>query len=192
MSSPQFRVLPNETQGTGQDDRPQIQPVQAEVIEVFVRLARIVGQPKSVGEIYGLLYINRQPLPMDEICKRLNLSKGSTSQGLRMLKSLGAVRHNYQVGDRRDFYSAETSLKKLVSGYIEDTLTPLLANGEERLERLQTLLDKTTEEQTKKGSKTVSEDEAADQEFFTQRVGKLRKWHQRAHQLFPFIRKFLS
>lgn len=190
MDTPQFQVVPNETPGTGQDDRPQIQPVQAEVIEVFVRLARIVGQPKSVGEIYGLLYINRQPLPMDEISRRLNLSKGSTSQGLRMLKSLGAVRNNYQVGDRRDFYSAETSLKKLVSGYIEDTLTPLLANGEDRLQRLQILLDQTAQEHQE--SKTVSEEEAADQEFFTQRVGKLRKWHQRAHQLFPFIRKFLS
>lgn len=191
MSSPHFQVIPNETSGSALRERPQIQPVQAEVIEVFVRLARIVGQPKSVGEIYGLLYINRQPLPMDDISKRLNLSKGSTSQGLRMLKSLGAVRHNYQVGDRRDFYSAETSLKKLVSGYIEDALQPLLSSGDERLERLTHLLDE-ADHIHQKAARPPTDEERQDQEFFAQRVGKLRKWHQRAQQFFPLIRRFLS
>ncbi|MEM1059832.1 MAG: hypothetical protein AAGK14_11335 [Verrucomicrobiota bacterium] len=155
-------------------------PLQAEAIEVFVRLARLFGQPKSVGEIYGLIYISPEPMPMDVIASRLNLSKGSTSQGLRLLKGLGAVRPIYQVGDRRDFYTAETSLKKLVGGYLDDAIIPLLNQGQDRLAHLQRLLEED-------GGLTAEQ-----RVFFDERVNKLNKWHERAHQLFPLIRKFLG
>jgi len=154
------------------------------VIEVFVRIARLVGQPKSVGEIYGLLYISPEALPMDEISRRLNLSKGSTSQGLRLLKSLGAVQQHYQVGDRRDFYTAEISLKVLVSGYMEDSIEPLIEQGQKRIENL----NRTLKQQAENDGEGPS---PSDKKFYAGRIAKLSQWHKRARQFFPFIRRFL-
>lgn len=63
-----------------------------EVVEVFVGLAKVLGLPKSYGEIYGLLFASAQPLSFADIQEKLDLSKGSVSQGLRALRDLGAVR----------------------------------------------------------------------------------------------------
>jgi len=69
-------------------------PVEVEVIQLFVQFSRTVGQPRSIAEIYGLLFVSHQPLTLDDLVERLRLSKGSASQGLKYLRELGAVRGN--------------------------------------------------------------------------------------------------
>ena len=53
--------------------------LEAEVIGLFVQLSRIIGQPRSYAELYGLLFMSPQPLTMDELIRRLGISKGSVS-----------------------------------------------------------------------------------------------------------------
>src|SRR5262245_15236674 len=81
-------------------------PLETEIIDLFVQLSRLLGQPRSLAEIYGLLFISAQPLSMDDLIARLQLSKGSASQGLKFLRALGAVRMVYIAGDRRVHYEA--------------------------------------------------------------------------------------
>lgn len=52
---------------------------------------QVFGVPKSVGQIFGLLYASPEPLVFSDIVVRLEISKGSTSQGLQLLPSLGAI-----------------------------------------------------------------------------------------------------
>ena len=52
------------------------------MIDVFVRAASLIGLPRSIGEIYGLLFCTPQALSFDELVERLQISKGSVSQGL--------------------------------------------------------------------------------------------------------------
>jgi len=147
------------------------------VIDLFVNWVRVLGLPKSIGEIYGLLYISPGPLSFDEILSRLQISKGSTSQGLKILRSLGAVRAVYVAGARRDYFVAETELKKLVGGFIREELSPHLESGTERLEAIQSDLPDASEPNA---------------QFFKDRLSKLGTWHQRTEMLLPIIRKFLS
>jgi hypothetical protein len=55
-------------------------------------LVQVLGVPKSVGQIYGLLYASLEPLSFSDIVERLEISKGSASQGLQLLRSLGAIK----------------------------------------------------------------------------------------------------
>ena len=57
----------------------------------FSEVVQVFGVPKSVGQIYGLLYATPEPLSFSDIVDRLDISKGSASQGLQLLRSLGAV-----------------------------------------------------------------------------------------------------
>ena len=110
--------------------------LEIDTIDIFVRIAHLFGVSKSVGEIYGLLFISVLPLPLDYIRKKLSMSSGSASQGLRLLRSVGAVHTAYVAGERRDHFVAETALQKITSGFLREKFVPNLAIHDERLERL--------------------------------------------------------
>src|SRR5215470_15205217 len=116
--------------------KARLSPVEVGFVDLFVGLARSIKAPKSLGEIYALLFASPQPLTFDTIVRRLSMSRGSASQGLRLLRSLGAVKATYVAGDRRDHFVAETELRKLVSGFLRERIAPTLEAGAERLDRL--------------------------------------------------------
>ncbi|HWB07063.1 MAG TPA: hypothetical protein VG796_28830 [Verrucomicrobiales bacterium] len=151
--------------------------VEVEVIGVFVNAVKILGMPKSVGEIYGLLFIAPEPMPLDALVARLNISKGSASQGLKLLRAFGAVKLVYSPGDRRDHFAAETDLKKLAAGFIREEIGPHLDSGAERLERLRELSGGVNTEQG---------------DFFRERIGKLAHWHARSRSVMPLISGMLD
>ena len=93
-----------------------------------------------VGEIYGLLFISVSPLPLDVIRNRLKMSSGSASQGLRLLRTVGAVRMAYVPGDRRDHFLVETNLRKITTGLLREKVEPNLISHEERLQQISSLL----------------------------------------------------
>ena len=55
--------------------------LESEVVALFVRVADLLNLPRSVGELYGVLYISEEPLCLDDLRLKLRISKGSTSQG---------------------------------------------------------------------------------------------------------------
>jgi len=147
------------------------------VIDVFVSSVKLIGLPKSIGEIYGLLFSSPLPLTLDALVLRLSISKGSASQGLKVLRSVGAVRPVYVAGDRRDHYAAETELKKLVAGFIREELQPHLDSGSERLAHLRQLL-------------ACSHPD--DSGFLASRISKLGQWHTRSKSVLPLLTGLLD
>jgi DNA-binding transcriptional regulator GbsR (MarR family) len=107
--------------------------LELEGINYFVRLMNLLGLPRSVGEIYGLLYFSKSPLSMDEIVKRLGMSLGSASQGLRTLRSFKAIRTTYVMGDRKDYYIAETEFRNLIGSFIREEIMPHLDSAGQRI-----------------------------------------------------------
>ena len=152
-------------------------PLETEVIDLFVHLARALGFPKSVAEIYGLLFISPRPLAMDEIIARLKLSKGSVSQGLKLLRGLSAVRTVYVGGKRNDHYEAELELRKLARGFLKDKLLPHVESGGDRLSRIESAL---------------SQLPAAEREWVLGRLDRLKSWQQTGEQFLPLVRQFWS
>ena len=106
-----------------------LSPLEVAVIDFFVSIVKVVGVPKSVAELYGLLYLSPAPLPLDTLMQRLRMSKGSASQGLKLLRSLGAVRSVYMPGERRDHFAAEVELKRLAAGFMREEIQPRLLRG---------------------------------------------------------------
>ena len=61
----------------------------AAVVDFFVDAAGLLGVPKSVAAIYGIVFASPEPLSFADIAARLDISKGSISQGLRILREIG-------------------------------------------------------------------------------------------------------
>ncbi|WP_309396675.1 GbsR/MarR family transcriptional regulator [Cerasicoccus maritimus] len=153
-----------------------VQEWELSVIETFVHAAQLIGVPKSVGQIYGLLYCRENPLPMDHIMDALGISKGSASMGLKTLRQIGAVKTVFVIGDRRDHYSPELRLRKLVSGFISDQVQPHLDSGGERLKHMESLLEELPGDRRK---------------FAEQRIQSLGSWHGKMTTILPILRKLL-
>jgi len=151
--------------------------IERELIELFVHVADLVGLPRSVGELYGCLFIASSPLTMDDLMRRLGLSKGATSQGLRLLRSVGAVRTVYVPGDRRDHFAAERELRPLVAGFLREKVLARLRNSAERLEAVRAVL---------------REVDPAGRAVLDDRVRRLARWHQNARQVLPLLLKVIE
>lgn len=144
-------------------------------MDYFVRVAQGMGLSRSLGELFGFLYAQAGPVAFEEILGRLGQSKGSVSQGLRTLKRIRAVRTEYRHGDRRTYYSAETSLRSLFAGLMEETVLPHLRSSNESLGEIETLVDH------------LASDNPDRHAVLADRLGRLRNWSQKSQTVLPLL-----
>ena len=88
--------------------------VRLELVDIFGRMAQSLSFPRSVGEIYGLLYLAPAPMSAPEICEALSISKGSVSTGTRQLLTLGFIRKVWLQEERKDYFEAVLELGEMV------------------------------------------------------------------------------
>ncbi len=151
--------------------------IEAEVIDIFVRASQVIGLPKSIGEIYGLLFIATGPMSMDQIMEKLRISLGTASQGLKQLRAFRAVKAVYVPGERKDFFTAESEFRKLTAGFFKEEVFPQLENTAERLEVLKPLLQE------------VPADQA---DHYRSRIEKIERWQKSGLNLLGKVIKFIN
>ena len=149
--------------------------LERQVIDVFVDGVRVLGLPRSIGELYGLLFISQRALSLDDLVTRLGISKGSASQGLRALRDLGAVKETSVEGARRTYYEADIELKRLVGGFIREQVRPHLESGQLKVGRLQEAV--------------AEEEDPETRAFYDERVAKLEVWIRRGRMVLPLLQK---
>jgi DNA-binding transcriptional regulator GbsR (MarR family) len=145
------------------------------LISVFSELADLFGNPRSHGQVYGILFSSPVPLTMEEITNRIGISMASVSIGLRALEELGAVER--QVNGKFGVYTARLELKTLISGFVRQRLVPRLEKSNGTLKNLSPLIDQ------------MPDTEAKEAEF---RLKRVTQWHTRAAQFLPLAEKLLG
>ena len=148
------------------------------IISFFQDGVRMLGLPKSLGEIFGVLFASPSPLTMQDLINRLGISKGSASQGLKMLRTLGAVHEVEYPDDRKTYFEANVELKKLVGGFIREEIRPHLKSGQEKLTLLERELDKVDDPELRA--------------FYEERIKRLDRWSGKANLVLPLLQKFLG
>lgn len=159
-------------------DQYELDPLELQVVAFFVDGVRVLGLPRSIGEIYGILFISQTALSLDDLVRRLHISKGSASQGLRMLKSLGAVREAEGGAERRTYYQPAIELKRLAGGFIREQIRPHLESGKSKINRL--------------AETTRGIDDPARREFLSERVERLETWMRSGGRVLPVLQKLLG
>ena len=157
------------------------------LVAVFADLAELFGNPKSYGEIFGLLFAHEEPLTMEEIAQRLDISQGSISQGLRQLESFGAVVKERNNGTRQALYTAKLEMKLLIAGFLKERVIPRLESTEARVKALRTSLN--SHPSSLNSSFRSQPSSLASMRF---RLNRLAKWHRSARTLLPIARKILG
>lgn len=146
------------------------------LVSFFVEAADLLGVPKSVAAIYGICFAAPEPLSFADIEQRLDLSRGSISQGLRVLREVGALREVSEEVDRRELFVPDLELRKLADHWIERRLTEQLMSGQERLQAI---------------AKAIPVGRNGAAKILRTRLKALQTWHDKARALLPIVKTFL-
>jgi len=146
-------------------------------VSFFVDAADLLGVPKSVAAIYGIVFASPEPLTFADIEARLNVSKGSISQGLRVLKDVGAIKEAPSSGLTARSYLPDLELRRLVERFLENRLRKQLDEGGNRLAALREAIP------------SENEDAA---EVLRGRLKSVQDWHRKARALLPVAKTFLK
>jgi DNA-binding transcriptional regulator GbsR (MarR family) len=99
---------------------PTLESARQTLIEALSRISQFWGYPRAMGAIYGALYLSPSPLSLDELVEQVGVTKGAVSTNVRALERLNMVHRHVRLGERKDYYSAETDFWKIVKGVLKE------------------------------------------------------------------------
>ncbi len=153
-----------------------------QLIEAVGNLCRRLGLPRTVGQIYGLLYLSPRPLSLEEIAEGLGISKASASTGTRQLLALGAAKKVWVPGNRRDLFEAVPEIGALLRNAYREIVKPYLDAAQHRVEEVVASLERERDQQHL---------EPEDFAFCQQRLEALARFQKNFQSVAPLIEKLL-
>jgi DNA-binding transcriptional regulator GbsR (MarR family) len=143
------------------------------ILNLCVKLCSILGLPKSVGLIYGAVFVSARPIEAGDICKKLKISRGSVSQGLKFLRELGAIRVEGENGNRAEHFVVEDHLRKAVETFVTKKIGPAFEELGQEVVRLEGDPNSNLRTELKEKLETI------------------RRWHSHGQLLLPLVTGFL-
>ncbi|MBN1672248.1 MAG: hypothetical protein JXR37_14505 [Kiritimatiellae bacterium] len=144
------------------------------LIEAAGRFTQSFGLGRSVGQIFGAVYLSPSPMTLDDLTAALGISKGSASMGVRQLEQWGALERIWVKGDRKDYYQARDDFGKIIRKAILDTIGTKMLSAADFLDELRSELD----------NGAVAKDAPTDDvKFLRQRLQKLLAFQKKAKGL---------
>lgn len=106
------------------------------------------GINRTMAQIHALLLISPDPLTQDDIMEELNISRGNTNMNIRELINWGLVERVIMPGERKEFFTAEKDIWKVVKQIVKE-------RKKRELEPMMQLLDKLEDVEGDKKDKKV-------------------------------------
>jgi DNA-binding transcriptional regulator GbsR (MarR family) len=95
-------------------------PIIQNFIEGLSGISQFWGFPKGMGAIFAVLYLSPEAASLDDIVSQTGLTKGAVSTNVRALARLGLVHRSTRLGDRKDYYEAETDFYKSIRDILKE------------------------------------------------------------------------
>lgn len=106
------------------------------------------GINRTMAQIHALLLVTPDPLTQDDIMEQLNISRGNTNMNIRELINWGLVERVLLTGERKEYFSAEKDIWKVVKQIVKE-------RKKRELEPMLKLLDQLEEVEGDKRDKNV-------------------------------------
>lgn len=91
-----------------------LDPLHQEFVLLFGEMGSRWGINRTVGQIYGLLFIEPEPQNAEQIVDKLGFSRSNVSMGLKELQAWHLVRLQHRPDDRREYFSTPEDLWEIV------------------------------------------------------------------------------
>lgn len=155
---------------------------QVDMIQAAGGVCQALGLPKSVGQVFGYLYMSTIPQTLDDIAASLQISKASASNSVRQISGWGAARTVWVPGARKEHYEVVGDLNNLVSGFVNDFLKPKFSIADKKLAEISTTLEE------EKDSGIIDEEQFA---HYSKKIKQINKLQRNVRKLAPLARRLL-
>ena len=91
----------------------ELQEAKQKFISTWGSLGTSWGINKAMAQIQALLFVNPEPMAMEDIMEALKISRGNASMNLRQLIDWGIVSKTIISGERKDYYTTEKDVEEL-------------------------------------------------------------------------------
>ncbi|GIO22218.1 GbsR/MarR family transcriptional regulator [Oceanobacillus sp. J11TS1] len=85
----------------------QIDAVKTQFIEKITDNMNAFGVSTSIGRVLGIIYMNREPMTLDELSEETGMSKTRMSQVVREMIDLNIAERVFKKGVRKDLFRVE-------------------------------------------------------------------------------------
>lgn len=119
------------TDSAAELDAPEWWRVELQVAEAVGQLMEFWGFKRQMGRLWTVLFLSPDPLDVAALAERLQMSSSAVSLSLAELSTWGAVRKTWVTGERRDFYSVEPRVWRLVRQVVERRELVLIRDASE-------------------------------------------------------------
>ena len=143
-----------------------LEEIKENFIQGLSQISQFWGFPKSMGAIYAVLYLSPSHLSLDEIVMQTGFTKGAISTGVRSLVRMGLIHRQSKLGDRKDYYIAESDFYKAIR-------TILRGRKNSEFDRA---LNSVTQTFEKLEAGPTSGNDSEEWEFVHERVGDLQSF----------------
>src|SRR6186997_2897147 len=111
------------------------------------------GINRTMAQIHALLLVSPDPITQDYIMEELDISRGNTNMNIRELINWGLVERVLLPGERKEYFSAEKDIWKVVKQIVKERkkreLEPMLqllnkleeVEGDKRDKNIKTFVD---------------------------------------------------
>ena len=100
--------------------KPTLATIKQDFTQGLSQISRFWGFPKGMGAIFGVLYLSSTPLSLDDIVQETGLTKGAISTEIRALARMGLVHRSSKLGDRKDYYEAESDFYVAIRSILKE------------------------------------------------------------------------
>lgn len=99
----------------------EFEKIKNDSIFTLTKLINLYGLSFSESRLFSFMFLENNPMTLDEMSQALGMSKTSMSTGVRSLQDVQMVERTWKKGIRKDLYIAEEDLYKSFSNsFVEE------------------------------------------------------------------------
>jgi DNA-binding transcriptional regulator GbsR (MarR family) len=114
------------------------------------------GINRTMAQIHALLLVSSEPLTQDDMMQELNISRGNTNMNIRELINWGLVERVLLPGERKEYFTAEKDIWKVVKQIVKERKKRELEPMLELLDKLEAVEGDRRDKEVKTFVDTVS------------------------------------
>jgi DNA-binding transcriptional regulator GbsR (MarR family) len=157
-----------------------IEDIRNDFIHIVGEKTEKFGFSRIAGQLEGLLLFSNQPMSLDEMAERLEVSKGSVSSNIRLLERFKVVRKVYNKGARKNLYEIRGSISEIET----EVLSTIAKDEFERMKRIMAKIK--ADLNAVKGKSAEEKEEIA---FIKRRFSEMEEYIESAEYLLNLLLK---